>query len=60
MPRKAMEVLTESMFYVLMAFLHQEICGIEIAEFVEKFLIIFQERPYAPRVRRRRKPSFRR
>ena len=28
--------LTEPMFYVLMAFLHREICGIEIAEFVEK------------------------
>lgn len=28
--------LTESMFYVLMSFLHQEMCGIEIAEFVEK------------------------
>ena len=28
--------LTEPMFYVLMAFLRRETCGIEIAEFVEK------------------------
>ena len=28
-------VLTESMFYVLMSFLHNEMCGIEITEFVE-------------------------
>ena len=28
--------LTEPMFYVLMSFLHRDICGIEIAEFVEK------------------------
>ena len=28
--------LTEPMFYVLMAFLRREVCGIEIAEFVEK------------------------
>ena len=28
-------VLTESMFYVLMSFLHSEMCGIEITEFVE-------------------------
>jgi len=29
-------VLTESMFYVLMAFLRREMCGIEITEFVER------------------------
>ena len=29
-------VLTESMFYVLMSFLHNEMCGIEITEFVER------------------------
>lgn len=28
--------LTESMFYVLMAFLRREMCGMEIAEFVER------------------------
>lgn len=28
--------LTESMFYVLMSFLHGEMCGIEITEFVEQ------------------------
>ena len=33
---KERAALTEPMFYVLMSFLHQEICGIEIAEFVEK------------------------
>ena len=29
-------VLTESMFYVLMSFLHRDMCGIEITEFVER------------------------
>ena len=29
-------VLTEPMFYVLMSFLHREMCGIEITEFVER------------------------
>ncbi len=28
--------LTEPMFYVLMAFLHGEMCGIDVAAFVEK------------------------
>ena len=28
--------LTEPMFYVLMSFLHREMCGMEITEFVEK------------------------
>lgn len=28
--------LTEPMFYVLMAFLRQEMCGVDIAAFVEK------------------------
>ena len=28
--------LTEPMYYVLMSFLRQEMCGIEITEFVEK------------------------
>ncbi len=36
MPKKALESLTEAMFYILMSFLKQEMCGIEIAEFVEK------------------------
>ena len=36
MPKKAMETLTESMFYVLMSFMGKEMCGIEIAEFVER------------------------
>jgi len=36
MPRKAMEVLTESMFYVLMAFCQGPMCGIDVADFIEK------------------------
>ncbi len=34
MPRKAMESLTESMFYVLMALKTGAMCGIEIADFI--------------------------
>ena len=36
MPRKAMEILTESMFYVLMAFSKRPMCGIEISEYIER------------------------
>jgi len=36
MPRKAMDILTESMFYVLMALRSGPKCGTEIAEFIEK------------------------
>lgn len=36
MPKKAMEMLTESMFYVLMAFTQGDKCGIEIVEFINK------------------------
>ena len=35
MPRRSMENLTESMFYVLMAFQKQPMCGIEIADYIE-------------------------
>lgn len=35
MPRKSMENLTESMFYVLMAFQKKPMCGIEIADYIE-------------------------
>ena len=35
MPKKAMEILTESMFYVLMALQSGPMCGIEIADFIE-------------------------
>jgi len=31
-----MEVLTESMFYVLMAFCRGPMCGIDVADYVEK------------------------
>jgi len=36
MPKKAMVILTEAMFYVLMAFQTGEMCGIDIAEFVDE------------------------
>ena len=35
MAKKAFEGLTESMFYILMAFLKSEMCGIDITNFVE-------------------------
>lgn len=36
MPRKSMELLTESMFYVLMALCHSPMCGIDVVEFLEQ------------------------
>lgn len=36
MAKKTLEILTESMFYVLMSFLGKDMCGIEIAEFIER------------------------
>ena len=36
MPRKSMDTLTESMFYVLMALMTRPMCGIDIADFIEK------------------------
>ena len=36
MPKKAMDSLTESMFYVLMAFGRGAMCGIDIAEEIER------------------------
>jgi len=36
MPKKAMEILTESMFYVLMALNQSPMCGIEIVEYIEQ------------------------
>lgn len=35
MPRKAMESLTETMFYVLMALRFQNMCGIEISDWID-------------------------
>ncbi len=35
MPRRAMESLTETMFYVLMAFCRGPMCGIDIANYVD-------------------------
>ena len=36
MPRKSMDILTESMFYCLMALSRQPMCGIDIVEFIER------------------------
>lgn len=36
MPKKAMDGLTESMFYVLMAFSKGPMCGIDIAEEIDR------------------------
>lgn len=36
MPRKALENLTESMFYVLLALSQRPMCGIETAAFIER------------------------
>ena len=36
MPKKSMDTLTESMFYVLMALMDGPKCGIDIAAFIEK------------------------
>ncbi len=36
MPKKSMDTLTESMFYVLMALFTGPMCGIDIADFIEK------------------------
>ncbi len=36
MPKKALESLTESMFYVLMAFGGGPKCGIDVSEFIER------------------------
>lgn len=35
MPKKAMDILTESMFYVLLALTQGEMCGTDAAAFVE-------------------------
>ncbi|WP_343209346.1 PadR family transcriptional regulator [Anaerolentibacter hominis] len=36
MPKKAMEILTESMFYVLMAFRRGPMCGIEVVDYIDR------------------------
>ncbi len=36
MARKPLDTLTESMFYVLMALRHRDLCGTDIAAFVER------------------------
>ena len=34
MPKKSMDILTESMFYVLMALYKEPMCGIDAAAFI--------------------------
>jgi DNA-binding PadR family transcriptional regulator len=36
MPKKSMDILTESMFYVLMALCREDMCGADTAAFVEE------------------------
>ncbi len=36
MPKKPLDGLTESMFYLLMALYHAPMCGIDIAAFIEE------------------------
>lgn len=36
MSKKALDTLTETMFYVLMAFSRQDMCGTEIADYVRE------------------------
>ena len=36
MPKKSMDILTESMFYVLMALYYGPKCGIDVAEYIER------------------------
>lgn len=36
MPKKSMDTLTESMFYVLMALMSAPMCGTDIAGFIER------------------------
>lgn len=36
MPKKSMDILTESMFYVLMALVSNPMCGIDIADFIDR------------------------
>ena len=36
MPKKSLDGLTESMFYLLMAFCRQPMCGIDAAAFIEQ------------------------
>ena len=36
MPKRSMDILTESMFYVLMALKTAPMCGIDIAAFIEQ------------------------
>lgn len=36
MPKKSMDTLTESMFYVLMALMCSPMCGTDIADFIDK------------------------
>ncbi len=35
MAKRSLEILTETMFYVLMSMLKKEMCGIDISEYIE-------------------------
>lgn len=37
MPKKSMELLTESMFYVLLALRREPMCGIDVADTIERY-----------------------
>ena len=36
MAKKSLEILTETIFYVIMSLLKKELCGTEIAEFIDQ------------------------
>ena len=36
MAKKSLEILTETMFYVLMAFQKQEMCGADIVQYISQ------------------------
>ena len=46
MPRQALESLTETMFYVLMALYRGEKCGIDIAAWIEELFVEDKFRGY--------------
>ena len=58
MGKKSLESLTETMFYVLMAFRRQALCGTEVADFVsgmtDRYAIRVYEGLKIPRSWRRR------
>ena len=43
MPKKPMEILTESMFYCLMALCREPMCGTQIAEFIDRGVAVRED-----------------